>query len=1453
MSEERFYDIAVVGMAGRFAAAGDLTAFWESLRGGVDCLSVITDEELEAEGVPRELRELPNYVRRRGVLRDVDLFDAALFDVSPREARILDPQQRVFLECAWEALEDAGCDPSRTTGAVGVYAGSSQSTWFFYRLFGNPEAARLAGSLEMRLGNDKDFLPTRTSYLLDLRGPSVSVSTACSTSLVAVHFACQGLLNRECDVALAGGVSIQFPQHMGYAFEPGGIQSPDGLCRAFDASAGGTASGSGAGLVVLKRLEDALRDGDRIRAVIRGSAVNNDGAGKIGFTAPGIEGQSAVVAEAQTVAGVDPGTITYVEAHGSGTPLGDTVEIRALTRAFRLGTERTGFCAVGSVKTNVGHCNEAAGIAGLIKTVLALENRLIPPSLHVMQPHPEIAFAETPFTVAMHPAAWEVPAGLPRRAGVSSFGIGGTNAHAILEEAPEPEASAPPARPWQLLVLSAATPTALEAATGRLAAHLAARPPEGPAEMADTAWTLQVGRRALRHRRALICRDPREAADALASRDPRWLLDGGGASVPGRPVAFLFPGLGDHFPGMARGLYATEPVFRQEIDRGSEILQALTGIDPRGRLLAAAEASGSDGQTDLRRMLGRSRETGDTAVDQPAVFLLEMALVRLWESWGVRPAAVLGYSLGEYAAACTAGTFSFEDGLRLVAERARLLAALPAGAMLAVPLPEGRLAAYLKDGLAVAAVNATDLCVVAGSPEAVDALAGRLAAEGVACRRLPTSHAFHSPAMEPAAEALRRLLLTVELRPPVLPWVSNVTGTWITEAAATDPGYWVRHLLGTVRFAEGLRTLCREPSPILLEAGPGHGLSTLALQEAADGGRIAIPSLRPVYDPRPDAEALAGALGRLWIAGAEIDWHGVHAGERRRKVALPAYPFERQRYGFDAPRNGMSFAPEVHAGSAPETARSVEAQPAAAPVSSGARRVSTPWVEPQPGVEAGVAAIWRDVLHVDRVGGHDSFFELGGHSLLAPQVLARLSGDFGVELPLARLLEAPTVAQVARAVEALREGRGGPDGDAMPVGEEMERDAELDPAIRPESTELGDLSDPRAVVLTGANGFLGAFLLRELLDRTRATVHCLVRANNAAEARERLLDNLADLRLGDLPAGVAERIVAVPGDLAEPSWGLSEREFRALAEVAEAVHHCGAWVNFTYPYRTLKPANVGGTVEALRLAALGRAKPVHFVSTLSVFAPPSFTPEGLGLEDAPLASFRELDGGYPQTKWVAEKLVRLARERGIRTVVYRPGLVSGDTRTGVGNLRDLLWAFLKGCLQMEAAPDLALPFDPVPADWLGRAIVHLSRQRSSLDRAFHFFHPDPIPWRQVFEHARSHGWPLDLLPGREWDRRLTAVLESAEGNALAPFRPMLRERLRAAAAAPETPETAAAHRPLRFDARNTWSALAGSGLAVPPLDAALLARYFSWFVECGFLAAPAAELASGGSLLGGGG
>src|SRR6185369_2702151 len=740
MSEESLYDVAVIGMAGRFPGAEDVERLWDNLRRGVEAVSFFSPAELAASGVDPALSAQPSYVPARGVVQGADLFDAAFFGFSPREARVLDPQQRLFLECAWEALENAACDPARAGSAVGVYGGVSQSTYLFFNLLANPEVMRSLGGLEIKLGNEKDFLATMVSYRLNLHGPSVSVSTACSTSLVAVHMACQGLLNRECDVALAGGVTVSFPQKTGYSYQPGGIMSIDGHCRTFDAGATGSVGGDGAGVVVLKRLEDALRDGDPVRAVIKASAINNDGSRKIGFTAPSVEGQAAVISEALGLASVEPDTITYVEAHGSGTPLGDPVEIRALTRAFRAGTSRTGFCAVGSIKSSVGHLDSAAGVAGLIKTVLALENKLIPPTLHSERPNPEIPFAETPFYVASRLADWKREGGTPRRAGVSAFGIGGTNAHVIVEEAPERESSGP-AKPWQLLVLSAAAPAALEEATDRLAAHLKSHPEE---ELADVAFTCQVGRRALRHRRALVCDDRRSAITALVERDPRRLLTADG-STDGRQVAFLFPGVGDHYPGMGRGLYAAEPVFRRTIDHCAEVLAPL-GIDLRQALFPEALPESNQGSAaagpDLRRMLGRSSRDGterlltpdpspiplpppgrgappssqyldvplsravggewergsggegpngalsDTAILQPAVFAVEMALAALWRSWGVVPRALLGYSLGEYAAACAAGVFSLEDGLRIVAERARRIAALPAGAMLAVSLPE---------------------------------------------------------------------------------------------------------------------------------------------------------------------------------------------------------------------------------------------------------------------------------------------------------------------------------------------------------------------------------------------------------------------------------------------------------------------------------------------------------------------------------------------------------------------------------------------------------------------------------------------------------------------------------------------------------------------------------------------------------------------------------------------
>jgi acyl transferase domain-containing protein/acyl carrier protein len=902
--------IAIIGLAGRFPGARDVPAFWRNLVQGVESISFFSGEEPErAAGTPGD----SVYVNANGILEDADLFDAELFGYSPREAEMIDPQQRIFLECGWQALEDAGCDPQRTSGLIGVYGGVGPNSYLF-NLLSHPAALRTYGLQQIAIANDKDFLCTRLSYKLNLEGPSVAVQTACSTSLVAVHLACQGLLSGECDMALAGGVSVSFPQRVGYLYQRGGVLSPDGHCRPFDARAAGTVGGQGAGVVVLKRLSDALADGDTVRAVILGSAVNNDGAQKVGFTAPRVDGQAKVVMSAQLAADVSPETISYVEAHGTATEVGDPIEIAALTHAFRSGTDRRGFCAIGSVKGNIGHLDAAAGIAGLIKTVLALEHGVLPPSLHFDNPNPQIDFDDTPFHVNARLSDWS--AGLtPRRAGVSSFGLGGTNAHVVLEEAPAPEPSSP-GRSWQLLPLSAMTGGALEAATANLAAHLREVPGQ---ELEDVAYTLQTGRRQLDHRRVLVCRGREDALEALEGRQPLRLL----TAVPSRrqpAISFLFPGLGDHYVGMGRGLYHSEPCFREEIDRCADGLAP--DLDLRELLYPRApltsEAAGTGPAVDLRQMVrGRTATEAEegglarTRVAQPALFAVEYALARLWMSWGIRPQAMLGHSLGEYVAACLAGVLSLEDALRLVAARARLIDGLPAGAMLAVSLPEEEVRPLLGEQLSLSAVNGPAVCVVAGPAGAVAALEERLAREGTTCRRLRTSHAFHSREMEPAAPELLELVRSVELKPPQIPYLSNVTGGWIEAAEATDPGYWVRHLVQPVRFAAALVELGRRREALLLEVGPGQMLSSLAVQQTAGGAafRSAVPSLRHEYDRRSDQELLLRSLGELWLAGAEVDWSGFHAGQRRRRVPLPAYPFERKRFWIDPPA-AVSAAPE---------------------------------------------------------------------------------------------------------------------------------------------------------------------------------------------------------------------------------------------------------------------------------------------------------------------------------------------------------------------------------------------------------------------------------------------------------------------------------------------------------------------------------------------------------------
>jgi amino acid adenylation domain-containing protein len=875
--------VAVIGMAGRFPGAADLDEFWRNLRDGRESIRFFTDQELIAAGVDPRTFARPDYVRGRGVLDGVELFDAPFFDLTPREAELTDPQHRLFLECAWHALEDAGCDPSRFPGAIGVYAGVSANMYLLRNVLANPEALLAGGGNQAMLGGDKDFLATRVSYKLDLRGPSFTVQTACSTSLVAVHLACRALLGGECEMALAGGVSATVPQIAGYFYQEGGIGSPDGHCRAFDAQAQGTVAGSGVGVVVLKRLSDAVAAGDTIHAVLRGTAINNDGALKVGYTAPSVDGQAAAIAGAQAVAGVTPGSIGYLEAHGTGTPLGDPIEIAALTRAFRDGEARTGYCALGSVKTNIGHLDAAAGIAGLIKTVLALEHGEIPPSLHFRAPNPRIDFAASPFFVNDALREWRREEGAPRRAAVSSFGIGGTNAHAVLEEAPEPAPSGA-ARPWQLVVLSARSPASLEAATDNLARHLGERP---EVSFADAACTLQTGRKALPHRRVVVARNATGAAAALAERDPERVL----SRIVGearRPVVFLFPGQGSQYAGMGRDLYETEPAFRAALDVCAGILNAREGLDLLGALYP-----------EPARSEGADRRLQETGLAQPALFAVEYALAQLWMEWGVRPEAMLGHSVGEYVAACLAGVLSLDDALYLVAARGRLMQALPGGAMLAVPLPEAEVLAWLDGGLELAAVNAPSLCAVAGSERDVEALRLRLAEKGIEGRRLRTSHAFHSAAMDPVLKPLTERVRTLRLSPPRIPYLSNLTGTWIRDSEATDPGYWARHLRQPVRFAAATAELLREPARILLEVGPGRALSSLARRQATPG-TVLLGSLRHPGESTQDHEVLLGSLGRLWLAGAGIDWDGFHAHERRRRVPLPLYPFERLRYWLEA-------------------------------------------------------------------------------------------------------------------------------------------------------------------------------------------------------------------------------------------------------------------------------------------------------------------------------------------------------------------------------------------------------------------------------------------------------------------------------------------------------------------------------------------------------------------------
>ncbi|MGA9527480.1 MAG: amino acid adenylation domain-containing protein [Terriglobales bacterium] len=1024
--------IAIIGMTGRFPGAGDLDQLWRNLCDGVESISFFSPEEL-GPGIEEHLRHDPDYIRARGVIEGAELFDAAFFGINPIEAQVTDPQQRVFLELAHHALENAGYDPERYAGRIGVFAGIGDNHYYTTNLLARPEMLARAGKLAVEYGNQKDYISLRTAYLLDLRGPAVSVNTACSTTLLTIDQAYRSLLDHECDIALSGGVDITVPQKSGFLYQEGGTFAKDGHCRPFDADATGTMFCDGAGVVVLKRLVDALADGDTIYAVIRGSGKNNNGARPASFLAPSVEGQAEAIALAQADANVPAETIGYIEAHGTGTPVGDPIEFEALRSVFESQTDKKQFCYLGSIKGNIGHPTNAAGVAGLIKAALVLYREQIPPTLHFRTPNPKIDFASSPFVMADKLIAF--PRGeRMRRTAVSSFGFGGTNVHVILEEAPAPKAVGS-SRPLQLLPLSAKTPTAMAAYSRALAEHLAGAAPE---TFADTAYTFQTGRKQMAYRRFVVAADPGEAAALL--RQPNPLRAGSKRTDRRNPaIVFLFGGQGTQYVNMGLNLYDGEPLFRAVVDDCCEYLKPHLGRDLR-EVLYPPVGDEKTAQISLQ----------DTFFTQPSIFAIEYALARFWQSLGIEPATMAGHSIGEFVAATLAGVWKLEDALSIIALRGRLMQELPRGSMMAVNSAAESIADTLPTALQIASNNAPALCVVSGPEAEVAEFQKRLEAEGIVCRHLHTSHAFHSAMMDPMVKPLREAVSKIELHAPVRPFVSTVTGRMITAAETTDPAYWANHARATVEFSKAIQCLKEQDYDLFLECGPRSTLCSLARQHfTAEHPATAIPTFADTHESNTELATFLFALGSLWQNGVTIDWDAFYANEERHRIPLPTYPFERQRFWVEPA--GATGASQVRTGgSVPHSEASLaSAAPSAPSQNSGAPSLAT---SRRDRIAERVLDLLVPVSGRERaqIGTSATFMEQGLDSLSLTQAAFAISKEFSVKIAFSQLMNQwPNVEMLAAHLDS-----------ALPAGVLAEA-----PSVPPASTFLPQPAAPASMAV----------------------------------------------------------------------------------------------------------------------------------------------------------------------------------------------------------------------------------------------------------------------------------------------------------------------------------------------------------------------------------------------------
>lgn len=990
-AEVPFQHVAIIGMAGRFPGAGDVEAFWRNLVEGVESIRHFGLEELRALGVPEALLADPGYVRAAARMDEAEEFDPEFFGMTPREAEITDPQHRVLLECAHAAMEDAGYVFDQHPGEVAVYAGVGMNTYLISNLLPREDLLRTLGMHQLLLGNDKCYATSRIGYELNLRGAAVTIDTACSSGLVSLVLAYRSLISFECDMALAGGAKVNAAD-LGYPYEPGSINSPDGHCRTFDANARGTVFGSGAGMVVLKRLEDALRDRDDIRAVIRGAAINNDGSAKVGFTAPSVTRQRDVIRQALAYSETDPGSIGYVEAHGTGTQLGDPVELAALAEAFGPDVPR-GSIPIGSLKPNIGHLESAAGVAGLIKAVECLRRGQLPPTLHFERANPALSLEDSPFRVNAALAGWAT-GNAPRRACVSSFGLGGTNAHVVLEQAPATRPGTSAA--VELLPVSARSATALAANIRRLAAHLGQRADQS---LGDVAHTLARGRAHHPLRSFAIAADHAEARERLLAHEAVFASMATPGGSPG--VALLIPGQGVQSPGMAAAAYRRDAAYRAAFDACLSLLPTWLDTDLRTLLLEEGDAD------DAQRL-------AQTRLAQPAIFATAYAAVKMWMAWGIKPVALVGHSLGEYVAACIAGVFDLPTALQLVCRRAAAMQALPDGAMASLPMTEAAVAEFLHSHagwrLDIAAVNGPASTVVSGDHAAIDAALAALAERGIQGTRLRTSHAFHSHMLEPMQAGFSSAFAGLSLAAPSIPVFSSSSGRLLGDAEAADPAYWVRQLRAPVRYADALSAAHAMGAGLMIDVGPGATVSSLASACVPKAQVVASAPPRREHAARDAGErALLHALGAAWSRGVDIDWHAVHAGRVLRRVSLPTYTFDRRRCWVDPPGRA------VEADSAADARVAVPAAVvASAPdVVSGEAIDTSATVD---GIEAAIAGIWHELLGVAAPGPDDSFFALGGQSLLATRLVSRIHEVLGVELPLQAVFESPTVQGLALAV-----------------------------------------------------------------------------------------------------------------------------------------------------------------------------------------------------------------------------------------------------------------------------------------------------------------------------------------------------------------------------------------------------------------------------------------------------